>query len=189
MPSRGLCDRIAPPLVLRLSNPRTAEIFTAFSATSLLPPSRPPQVGSGHLRSFTSHPENASGWSITKAAVWPEQPLIRPADTKSSVITSGCHTFNEHRGYANSGQGRNRAARSCVGKDELSMFAVASFFFGRQPQQYLVSNLVARRITFGNRYKFAVPHDADVFALSGAVHCDLQGSCANQIVTGCDHFT
>jgi hypothetical protein len=84
---------------------------------------------------------------------------------------------------------RNGATRSCVGKGELSMFAVVLFLYGQQPQQYLESNLVARRITFGNRYEFTVPHDADVFVLSGALHCDLQGSCANQIVTGCDHFT
>jgi hypothetical protein len=66
------------------------------------------------------------------------------------------------------------------------MFAVVLFFFGQQPQHYLVLNLVARRITFGNGYKLTIPHDCNVFVLSGALHCDLQGSCANHTITGCD---
>ena len=46
------------------------------------------------------------------------------------------------------------------------MFAVVLFFFGQQPQHYLVPNLVARRITFGNGYKLTIPHDCNVFVLS-----------------------
>jgi hypothetical protein len=68
------------------------------------------------------------------------------------------------------------------------MFAVVLFFFGQQPQQYLVPNLVARWITLGNGYKFTVPHDVNVFALSGVLHCDLEGSSAKQIITECNPF-
>jgi hypothetical protein len=49
------------------------------------------------------------------------------------------------------------------------MFTVVLFFFGQQPQHYLVPNLAARRITFGNGYKLTVPHDVNVFVLSGAL--------------------
>jgi hypothetical protein len=41
MTSRGLCERTAFLLVLRLSNSRTAEIFTVLSATSRPRPNRP----------------------------------------------------------------------------------------------------------------------------------------------------
>lgn len=66
------------------------------------------------------------------------------------------------------------------------MLAVVLFFFGQQPQQYLVPNLVARRIIPGNGNQLAIPHDVNIFALSGALHRDLQGSCAKHIITECD---
>ena len=66
------------------------------------------------------------------------------------------------------------------------MFAVSLFFFGQKPQQYLVPNLVARRIILDNGYQLTIPHD--VFALSEALHCDLQGSslAEHHIMIRCD---
>ncbi len=60
------------------------------------------------------------------------------------------------------------------------MFAVALFFFGQKLQQYLVPNLVTRRIVLDNGYQLTVPRD--VFALDVALHCDLQGSSAEPYI-------
>lgn len=56
-------------------------------------------------------------------------------------------------------------------------------FGSEQPQQHLISCLVARRISFGNGNQLAIPQD--IFIMDEGLHCALRPLCRSALVALC----